>query len=172
LRKLEQAKLVIGCRTGTTLSSPDYAALMVYNGLLGGFPHSRLFLNVREKEGLAYYASSGVEGSRGLMFLSCGIDFASYEKCLPVIRAQMDDLSAGHIGDEEWNKTVTSLVDRVCKWNDDPAARMGAFTEMVLNGVARTPAQVIEHIRSLTRDQVAAAGRRVRWDTIYLLTKP
>lgn len=170
-RDVEQAKLVIGCRTGTTLADDRYYPLMVYSALLGAFPHSRLFVNVREKEGLAYYAHSMVEGSKGLMLISAGIDFAAYEKCLPVIRAQMDDLCAGNIGDDEWDKTMRSLHDRIDKWNDDPSARMGAFAEMRLNGVARTPQQVHERLASLTRDEVAKAGHAVRWDTVYFLTR-
>jgi predicted Zn-dependent peptidase len=171
-RPVEQANLVIGFRTGTTLASEDYHALMVYSALLGGFPHSRLFVNVREKENLAYFAHSELDASQGLMFVTAGIDFAAYEKCVPVIRAQMEDLCAGHIGDDEWNKTIASIVDRVRKWNDDPSARMGAFAEAVLNHAARTPQQILERIRGMTREAVAAAGRKVVWDTIYLLTRP
>ena len=114
---------------------------------------------------------SMVEGSKGLMLISCGIDFAAYEKCLPVIRAQMDDLCAANIGDDEWDKTMRSLHDRIDKWNDDPSARMGAFAEMRLHGVARTPREVHERLDSLTREEVAEAGRAVRWDTVYFLTR-
>ena len=171
-KDVEQAKLVIGCRTGTTMASEEYDALLMYNALLGSFPHSRLFVNVREKENLAYFAHSMVEGSKGLMFISCGIDFAAYDKCLPVIRAQMEDLCAGNIGDEEWDKSLKSMEDRILKWNDDPSVRMGAFTEMMLNGVPRTPAEIIQRLRSLSREQVAAAGRKIKWDTIYFLTRP
>lgn len=170
-RDVEQGKLIIGCRTGTTLGSPDYTALSAYNALLGGFPHSRLFVNVREKEGLAYYAHSMLDASKGLLFISCGIDFAAYDKCLPVIRSQMEDLCAGNIGDDEWDKTITCLLDRVRKWNDDPAARMGAFTEMLINGAPRTPDEVLERVKSLSRKEVAEAGRKVKWDTSYFLTK-
>ncbi len=49
-------------------------ALQVFNGIFGGFPHSKLFMNVREKEHLAYYASSSIDTFRGFMTVQTGID--------------------------------------------------------------------------------------------------
>jgi len=47
---------------------------LVYNSILGGGLHSKLFQNVREKAGLAYYAFSRLEKFKGLMVVSCGIE--------------------------------------------------------------------------------------------------
>ena len=49
---VQQAKLHIGYRTNTTYQDDDYFALQVFNGLFGGFPSSKLFINVREKNPL------------------------------------------------------------------------------------------------------------------------
>ena len=56
-----QAKLNLAYQTNVYYDEPERFALMVFNGLFGGFPHSKLFMNVREKESLAYYASSSVD---------------------------------------------------------------------------------------------------------------
>src|SRR5699024_8578196 len=58
---VQQAKLHIGYRTHCTYKDEDYFALQVCNGLFGGFPNSKLFMNVREKHSLAYYAASRLE---------------------------------------------------------------------------------------------------------------
>ena len=55
-QNLNQGKLSMGFRTKTRYGDDDYYALMVYNGILGGGAHSKLFSNVREKASLAYYA--------------------------------------------------------------------------------------------------------------------
>ena len=49
-----QAKLNLAYQTGIYYDQPERFSLMVFNGLFGGFPHSKLFMNVREKESLAY----------------------------------------------------------------------------------------------------------------------
>src|SRR5699024_1110296 len=70
---IHQAKLHLGYRTGVTIADEHYASLQVFNGLFGGFPHSKLFMNVREKHSLAYYAASRIEGHKGLMIVMSGI---------------------------------------------------------------------------------------------------
>src|SRR5690606_30139068 len=53
-QNVQQAKLHIGYRTNITYKDDNYPALQVFNGILGGFPSSKLFINVREKNSLAY----------------------------------------------------------------------------------------------------------------------
>ena len=46
---VDQGKLVMGGRTGVTWNDPDIFPLTYYNGIFGGFAHSKLFVNVRER---------------------------------------------------------------------------------------------------------------------------
>ena len=57
---VKQGKLNMGFRTGTHFTDDDYPALQLFNGLFGGFSHSKLFINVRETASLAYYAASRI----------------------------------------------------------------------------------------------------------------
>ena len=56
-----QGKLTLGYRINTSYRDDDYVNMLFYNSVLGGFPHSKLFQNVREKASLAYYAFSRLE---------------------------------------------------------------------------------------------------------------
>ena len=56
--EMEQAKLVMGYRTYTSWKDEDVYPMMLFTGIFGGYPHAKLFRNVREKAGLAYYASA------------------------------------------------------------------------------------------------------------------
>ncbi len=77
-----QGKLNIGFRTNIIYGDTDYFAFQVFNGLFGGFPHSKLFINVREKASLAYYASSCLESHKGLMIVITGIETKNYEQSI------------------------------------------------------------------------------------------
>ena len=169
---VEQGKMVLGCRTGVTWGTPDTFPLVMYNGLLGAFPHSKLFANVREKEGLAYAVHSSLDHTKGLLFITAGIDPAKYEKCVEVIKQQMTDLAAGKISDDEWDKTRLTITDRVRSREDNPSAKIGSFLEMSLNGKPMTAAQVIDAIGKVTREDVVRAAARVKPDTIFYLTRP
>ena len=71
---VNQGKLCLGFRTNIAPSSADYYPLVVYNGILGGDVHSKLFRNVREKASLAYFAQSILEKYKGLMLIMSGIE--------------------------------------------------------------------------------------------------
>lgn len=170
--EVEQGKLVLGCRTGSSWGHPDTFPLVVYNGLLGAFPHSKLFANVREREGLAYATHSSLDHTKGLLFVTAGIDPAKYARCVQVIREQMADLEAGKISDDEWEKTQRTLVDRIRSREDSPSGKIGAFLEMSLNGKPMTGAEIIAGIGRVTREDVARVAGRVRPDTLFFLTRP
>lgn len=170
--EVEQGKLVLGCRTGSSWGHPDTFPLVVYNGLLGAFPHSKLFANVREREGLAYAVHSSLDHTKGLLFVTAGIDPAKYARCVQVIREQMADLEAGKISDDEWEKTQRTLVDRIRSREDSPSGKIGAFLEMSLNGKPMTGAEIIGGIGRVTREDVARVAKRVRPDTLFFLTRP
>ena len=50
------------------------------NAVFGATPLSKLFLNVREKRSLCYYASSNLEKMKGLLLVSSGIEFGQYQQ--------------------------------------------------------------------------------------------
>ncbi len=169
---VEQGKMVLGCRTGVTWGQPDTFPLVMYNGLLGAFPHSKLFANVREKEGLAYAVHSSLDHTKGLLFITAGIDPDKYEKCVEVIKQQMTDLAAGKISDDEWEKTRLTITDRIRSREDNPSAKIGSMVEMSMNGKPMVAQQVIDGVNAVTREQVVRAAVRVHPDTIFYLTRP
>lgn len=170
--EVEQGKLVLGCRTGVTWGQPDMFPLVLYNGLLGAFPHSKLFANVREREGLAYAVHSSLDHSKGLMFVTAGIDPAKYRRCVDVIKEQLSELAAGHISDDEWQKTRGTIVDRVRSREDNLAAKISVFAEMNMNGAPMTAAEVMAGVERVTREDVARVSARVKPDTLFFLAPP
>ncbi|MFQ5655528.1 MAG: EF-P 5-aminopentanol modification-associated protein YfmF, partial [Planctomycetota bacterium] len=109
---IKQAKLVMSHRTRTRFGDPLLEAMVVANGILGLFPHSKLFLNVREKASLCYYASSILERTHGLMLISAGIDASRRTDAEALMKRQIDDLREGKISDEEMEATLRAFENR------------------------------------------------------------
>ena len=170
--EVEQGHLVIGARTGVTWADDGVFALLFANGILGGFPHSKLFRNVREREGLAYAAGSSTDNAKGLMFLNAGIDPEKFEPAVRVIREQLDALKQGEISDEEMDKTRASLVNRVRSREDSPSSKVAWFHELNTYGRRMTAGEAVARYEGLSREDVVAAARRVALDTVYFLTRP
>lgn len=166
---VNQGKLNLGLRSTTSYAEDDYPALVVYNGILGGFPHSKLFVNVREKASLAYYASSRLEGLKGLLFIQSGIQISHFERTKAIIEQQIEDLQNGLISDEELVYTKKGLVNQYLQSDDQPFT--GAVLQMYsrFTGRERSVSELIEAVQKVTKEDVIRVARGVTIDTIYFL---
>jgi predicted Zn-dependent peptidase len=169
-QEVQQGKLVLGFGTRTRLVDPMYPAMVMYAGILGGFPHSKLFVNVREKASLAYYAYARLDGMLGLMLVGAGIEFAHYDAALDIIRRQVDDLARGVISDDEMDLTLRGLVNELHSEADSPSALIGRELELRVLGGGPTSDELEAALSRVTRAEVQEAARAVTLDTVYFLT--
>jgi predicted Zn-dependent peptidase len=164
-----QGKLNMGLRVGATYGSEQYAALLVYNGLLGGFPHSKLFMNVREKASLAYYASSRLDGHKGILTLQSGIETLNYERAVKIIREQIEAMKAGDFAEEDLRRTQAMIVNQLRELQDSAFERISFDFSNVLSGVERSGDSFIAEIQAITPEMVKTVAQDVELDTIYFL---
>lgn len=166
---INQGKLNMGLRSTITYGDDEYAAALLYNGILGGYPHSKLFVNVREKESLAYYASSRYDGHKGIATIQSGIEVQNFEKAVDIIRQQLDDMAKGAVTDIEMTQTK-AMIRNVIKEMQDSAFEMIAYDfNRTLSGRERTPDELLKQVEAITVDDVKQAASAFSLDTIYFL---
>ncbi len=166
---LNQAIVVMGYRTNCSYRDNDYYALLVGNGILGGFAHSKLFMNVREKASLAYSVGSHIEGSKGLLTITAGITDDQQEKALAIIGDQVTACQAGQISPDELEQTKRGLISAMISLGDSPAGIIDRNLIGVVEGEMRTIDQVVEAIRRVEHDDCVRVMERIQLDTTYLL---
>lgn len=164
-----QGKLNLGVRTPATYAAPNYAAALVYNGILGSFPHSKLFMNVREKESLAYYAASRLDGHKGILTIQSGIEIDKYEKAVAIIKQQLDAMAAGDISDLEMGQTKAMIANHLREMNDSAYEMIGFDFNSVLSGKERTAEGLLADIESVRAEDIVQFAKNVELDTIYFL---
>lgn len=167
---IQQAKLHIGYRTNIVFSDEDYPALHVFNGLFGGFPSSKLFINVREKNSLAYYASTRIESHKGLLFVFSGIAPADYSKAREIIEQQLTAMRDGDFTEDDLAKTKELIVNQLLETMDNPVGLVEISYQKVLGNSDMDPEQLIAAIKRVTKEQVVAVAGKIQEDTVYLLT--
>lgn len=166
---VSQGKLNLGLTLPVLVPDADYPAALVYNGILGGFPHAKLFVNVREKASLAYYAASRYDGYKGMIMIQTGIEIANRDKTLAIIREQLDAFRQGNISDSEINQT-RSMITSQLKEMADSAFEMIAFDfNGVLTGKARTADELTASVQQIGKADVVRMAEQVQLDTIYFL---
>lgn len=166
---VNQGQLVMGLRAPVHYTSPDYYAMLMFNGILGGFAHSKLFMNVRERESLAYSARSRYDAHKGVLFVQAGIDIANHDRALAVIQEQLAAMAAGEITDQELEQTRAMLINTYREAYDSPGALINLAFESIAAGRERSIEELAEAVPAIGKAEVVAAGRGLALDTIFFL---
>lgn len=163
-----QGKLVMGLRTGITVSDADYPALLLLNAVLGAGMTSKLFVNVREKLSLCYYAGSSIEKFKGVMVISSGIAFENYEKAKQAILHELEDCKQGVISEQELESARRQVLSALRAAMDSPAQMDEFYCGMAIS--AGDDYSVLTHkIEGLTKDDLSRAAQKLSLDTVYFL---
>lgn len=164
-----QGKLSMGFRTSITRTSEDYYAMMLFNKLFGGSPYSKLFLNVREKLSLAYYASSQYSSLKGLVVVNSGIEFDKFEAAKNEILCQLDEMKKGNFTEEEIESAKLDIENSYKEISDYGEALSEYYSFLDRVGISESPDEVVQKVKKITKEQVINAANTVNLDTVYFL---
>ena len=165
-----QGKLALGFRTGgSCVWTEDFPALMVFNAVYGGTPTSKLFLNVREKLSLCYFASSILEKCKGLLMVSSGIEFQNYQKAYDEILSQMEAVQRGALEDWELEGARSTLLNAYASMGDSQGKLENFYLGQAATGQEDTPELLAEQVRQVTAERIFDAMQTASLDTVYFL---
>ena len=165
-----QGKLAMGFRLGKAPERDDKAVLMVMSALFGGTATSKLFLNVREKLSLCYFASSSIDTQKRIMVVSSGIDFANYETAKNEILAQLEAVKNGDFDETELLSAKRAVMTAIFTALDSVPGTERLYLNKILSGSIYSPAELAAMAEAVTKDDVVYAARRAKLDTVYFLT--
>jgi predicted Zn-dependent peptidase len=164
-----QGKLVMGFRTGITAGDEQYPALLLMNSVYGGSLTSKLFMNVREKLSLCYYASSGLDRFKGVMIVSSGVDMDKFETAKAEILAQLEACRRGEIAQEELEPARSYLISSLKAGEDSAYGMEDFYVGQTIGGYTDTPDTLAQALQKVTIPEIQAVANRLKLDTIYFL---
>lgn len=158
-KQLEQVHVVMGF-PGLRQSAPERYALFLLNDVIGGSMSSRLFQEVRERQGLVYSIHSGVQAylDTGVTYLYAATDPGNFSKMLKSILKELRDLKKNGITEEELKRAKDHLKGSLMLSLETSSSRMNRLAKHEM------------HLRSfLTMDQMIGAIERVQHDEVQTL---
>lgn len=168
---ITQGKLVMGYRCNVDYKDEfKYYSLFVGSNVLGGGPHSKLFVNVREKESLCYYIYSSLEKYKTSMFISSGIESENYDKTVELIGEQLKSLKEGKISDEELLNSKSAIISSLKTIKDSLGGSSDFYFSQSMGETNTTVEKIIEMIEKVTVSDIVEAFKNIELDTIYFLS--
>ncbi len=135
-KKTDQTHFILGSRTYHQ-EHKDRFALGLLSTILGGNTSSRLFVEIREKRGLAYGVHTGVESYKdcGYLATQTGVDHGKLEETVKIIIGEYKKISSQKVSVQELKKAKdyikgTSIMnfessDEVAMFHIDQETRKG-----------------------------------------------
>ena len=167
---VSQGKLALGFRTGgITCWEEEYPAMAMCNAVFGGTTLSKLFMNVREKLSLCYYASSTLEKMKGLILVSSGIEFDKFQQARDEILHQLEEIRQGNMEDWELEGTRRTMIGAHLATLDVQDRQEDFWLGQTAAGLETGIEELVAQLEQVTREQVAQAAQKLELDTIYFL---
>lgn len=167
---VNQGKLVVGYRSGIKHDDDLYKALVLANRIFGGGSNSKLFLNVREKESLAYYIASRLYKNKSIILVDSGIEFEDMDKTLSIIDQELQKLKNGEISEEEISIAKEGVKSRLKSIADSGYGITEYNFDQSLTGKFETREEKAAKYDKVTKDEIIEAAKTLTMDTIYFMT--
>jgi predicted Zn-dependent peptidase len=166
----DQAHLVLGVRS-RPLQDPDRYVLQLLATVLGGGMSSRLFTEVRERRGLAYYVfgTNHAYTDAGSLYSQSGVDINRIDEAVTTIVEQFRLLADEPVPSDELEKARNFAKGRFVLQLESPHGTiMFGLRREVLEGRAEEPQTVLDALDAVTADDLQRVAREVVDDGPYL----
>jgi predicted Zn-dependent peptidase len=167
-KQSDQAHLCVGVRS-YPLQHRDRYVLQLLATILGGGMSSRLWTEVRERRGLAYYvhATNQSYTDAGSLYSQAGVDIERIEEAISTIVAELRRIAEERVPADELEKARASAKGRFALQIESPhTLTLFGLRREVLEGEATEPAEMMaaldavtaEDIQRVAQDVIAANG--------------
>ena len=171
-----QAQILQGWRV-PTIGEEDYPAIMLLNVILGASGlSSRLFLELREKKGLAYTVRTAYETHKksAVFSIYIGTEPSNIQTSINGFKEEIDKIKNTRVGEEELHNAKNNLIGKqqfISETNAQQANMMAYYS--IMGKPFDYQKQVIEKLKSVTSEQLqACANKYFTEDFVLSVLKP
>jgi len=162
-KKTDQTQLMLGVPAYPYLHKDEYA-LAVLATILGGGMSSRLFLEVREKRGLAYsvHAWADKYPDTGYFVVQAGVEHAKLEKTVSTILNEFRKIKRVKVSAAELAKAksyIKGTMTLALETSDEIAGY--AATSLINMGKIRSPEEVLQGVDKVTAADIQRVARDI-----------
>jgi predicted Zn-dependent peptidase len=155
-KQSDQAHLILGVPS-YPIMHPDRYALQMVSTVLGGGMSSRLFTEVRERRGLAYYVfgTNHSYTDAGSLYSQAGVDINRIDEAVTTIASELKNIAAEPVPADELEKARSFTKGRFVLNLESPQGLiLFGVRKEVTEGRAPDPEEVLADIDAVTAEDV------------------
>ena len=169
-KNVSQSVLELAYHCSTSYGDKHHLAMVVMNGLLGGFAHSKLFINVRENAGLAYTISSQLDLFSGQLRMYAGIDRGNRNQARKLMNHQLLELKKGNFTDLEIEQTKEMIRRTLLLAQDSQTSLIErVYLNSLLGKSTSDFDSWVEKLNQVDKEAICKAANSVRLQAIYFM---
>ena len=162
-KPLEQVQVVLGF-PGISDIAPERYALYLLNDIIGGSMSSRLFQEVRERQGLVYSIHSGAQQfhDSGVLYLYAGTETGNFGKVLKAFLKEVRALKKDGVTAEELARAKDHLSGNLMLSLESSSSRMNRLARQELRfGAFHSVDEMLSQIGGVRPDEIEALIHRL-----------
>lgn len=167
--KMQQAILKIGYHFPIFRNDPLYYPAILLDDILGGYPESRLFQDIREKQGLCYDISSNYDPYKGVLFISSGVDLKHMDHALESVKRLVNELIQEGVTPTELEHAKAYFSHELKSSLDSQGIQTRRIFLKDILGFNETIEEKLIAIEKVTVDSLKEAAKYLTLDTVYIL---
>jgi len=162
-KQSDQAHIRVGVHS-YPIVHPDRYALGLLATVLGGGMSSRLFTEVRERRGLAYYIYGHQQGytDAGTLFAQGGVDIQRIDDAVSTVVGEFARIAGEPIEPDELEKARNFAKGRLVLSLEDPKGMiLFGLRNEVLEGTLREPDEVLTGLDAVTIEDIQRVAQDI-----------
>ena len=162
-RKTDQTHLYLGVRA-YNISHPDRYTQKLLSIILGGMMSSRLFIEIREKLGAAYYVGteSSSDSDTGYLAARAGVDNKKLEEVIKVILKEYKKITEEEVPPKELKKAKEYVKGKTSLALETSAAQASFYTNQeLLEDEILTPEEIFKKIDAVTSQDILRVAKDI-----------
>lgn len=170
-RDITQTNIFMLYFTNTSINDPDYWKLKVANAILGQYPTSFLFQEVREKNSLCYSVFSNLISYDGALGITTGVEKENIDKTIQLIETQFERVKKGDFDEELMKTSKGMLINNLRSSKDEMNSLFALKFQNILLKQDLDVKDFIGIINEVSKEDVMRVMEKCVHKLTYVLTK-
>ncbi|MBT3817516.1 MAG: insulinase family protein [Candidatus Magasanikbacteria bacterium] len=162
-KQTDQAQLMLGF-PAFEYGAKENPAVSLMNSIFGGSMSSRLFIQIRERRGLAYMIRSGRDTfhDSGYVYVRAGLEAKNIKKAMEVIQSEIDKLIEKGVSKRELLDAKTHVRGSLTLAQEDSSFWANWYAkEALFAKKIQTPEEYIQKLEAVTQEDIVKVAKQI-----------